>query len=121
MEEAHQPVIGTIISQGPDGCYTLEIPTPAKLGAIVDGQHRLFAFVQTKEPARLNMELLCSIYLDLPKPFQAQLFATINLTQKPVDKGRRISWQFFLLENSTRTRNRRFMAGSQSRRVGTLL
>lgn len=128
-----------VISQGPDGCYTLEIPTPAKLAAIVDGQHRLFAFVQTKELARLNMELLCSIYLDLPKPFQAQLFATINSTQKPVDKsltyellgiislrkrrnfGRQISWQFFLLENSTRTCNQRFMAGSQSRRVGTPL
>ena len=75
------------ISQGPDGCYSLEIPTPAKLAAIVDGQHRLFSFVQANEPARLNMELLCSIYLDLPKPFQAQLFATINSTQKPVDKS----------------------------------
>jgi DNA phosphorothioation-associated DGQHR protein 1 len=75
------------ISEELDGCYTLEIPPPTKLAAIVDGQHRLFGFVQTKEAARLNMELLCSIYLDLPKPFQAQLFATINSTQKPVDKS----------------------------------
>jgi DNA phosphorothioation-associated DGQHR protein 1 len=30
---------------------------------------------------------MCSIYLDLPKPYQAQLFATINSTQKRVDKS----------------------------------
>jgi DNA phosphorothioation-associated DGQHR protein 1 len=33
------------------------------------------------------MQLICSVFLDLPKPFQAQLFATINSTQKPVDKS----------------------------------
>ena len=66
---------------------TLEIPSSAKLAAIIDGQHRLFAFTETDNPERLNMEVLCSIYLDLPKPFQAQLFATINSTQKPVDKS----------------------------------
>ena len=33
------------------------------------------------------MELLCAIFVDLPKPFQAQLFATINSTQKPVNKS----------------------------------
>jgi len=33
------------------------------------------------------MNLICSIFLDLPKPFQAHLFATINSTQKPVDKS----------------------------------
>lgn len=33
------------------------------------------------------MQLLCSIYLDLPKAYQADLFATINSTQKPVDKS----------------------------------
>lgn len=33
------------------------------------------------------MELICSVFLGLPKPFQAQLFATINSTQKAVDKS----------------------------------
>lgn len=33
------------------------------------------------------MDLLCSVFIDLPKPIQAQLFATINSTQKPVDKS----------------------------------
>lgn len=64
----------------------LTIPTREKLAAIIDGQHRLFSFVSAK-PERLDMDLLCSVFLDLPKPFQAQLFATINSTQKRVDKS----------------------------------
>ena len=39
------------------------------------------------------MPLVCSIYLDLPNPFQAQLFATINYNQKPVDKSQ--SYQLY--------------------------
>nr|WP_312295499.1 DGQHR domain-containing protein [Brevundimonas diminuta] len=72
-----------------DGCYELTIPTRAKLAAVIDGQHRLFAFArasdETSEP--LAMDLLCSIYIDLPKPWQASLFATVNSTQKRVDKS----------------------------------
>jgi DNA phosphorothioation-associated DGQHR protein 1 len=33
------------------------------------------------------MPLVCSVFFDLNKPFQAQLFATINSTQKPVDRS----------------------------------
>lgn len=66
--------------------HWLTIPTAAKLAAIIDGQHRLFAFTEAK-PERSSMQLLCSVFLDLPKPYQAQLFATINSTQKPVDKS----------------------------------
>lgn len=69
-----------------DGYYVLKIPTSEKLAAIIDGQHRLFAFVDARRE-RLDMNLICSIFLDLPKPYQAQLFATINSTQKPVDKS----------------------------------
>ncbi len=67
-------------------CSILRIPTREKLAAIIDGQHRLFAFTRA-HPQRLSMNLICSIFLDLPKPFQAHLFATINSTQKPVDKS----------------------------------
>lgn len=69
-----------------DGHTTLTIPTKEKLAAIIDGQHRLFAFAKAN-PERLDMNLICSVFLDLPKPFQAHLFATINSTQKPVDKS----------------------------------
>ncbi|MDR5778134.1 DNA phosphorothioation-associated DGQHR protein 1 [Caballeronia sp. LZ065] len=74
------------ITEQDDGCCVLRIPTKEKLAAIIDGQHRLFAFVSAR-PQRLDMNLICSIFLDLPKPYQAQLFATINSTQKPVDKS----------------------------------
>lgn len=74
------------IEERQDGCCVLVIPTREKLAAIIDGQHRLFAFVDAKSP-RWDMNLICSIFLDLPKPYQAQLFATINSTQKPVDKS----------------------------------
>ena len=65
----------------------LNIPSPQKLAAIIDGQHRLFAFAKANRHTRLDMELICAIFLDLPKPYQAQLFATINSTQKPVDRS----------------------------------
>ncbi|ENU60077.1 hypothetical protein L291_2665 [Acinetobacter guillouiae MSP4-18] len=69
--------------------YELTIPSPKKLAAIIDGQHRLFGFASKhlQNPERLQMELLCSIYVDLPKAYQAQIFATINSTQKQVDKS----------------------------------
>ena len=33
------------------------------------------------------MPLLCAVYIDLPNPFQAYLFATINYNQRPVNKS----------------------------------
>jgi DNA phosphorothioation-associated DGQHR protein 1 len=88
LEEGHPEATGRrwSVDELDDGCYVLRIPTKEKLAAIIDGQHRLFAFV-TARPQRLDMNLICSIFLDLPKPYQAQLFATINSTQKPVDKS----------------------------------
>jgi DNA phosphorothioation-associated DGQHR protein 1 len=68
--------------------YSLTIPSPEKLAAVIDGQHRLFAFALVdSNTLRLDTQLICSLFLDLPKPFQAQLFATINSTQKPVPKS----------------------------------
>lgn len=69
------------------GCSMLRIPTAAKLAAVVDGQHRLWGFTYAKLIERLDMDLSCAIYMDLPKPYQAQLFATINSNQKRVDKS----------------------------------
>lgn len=66
--------------------FWLTIPTREKLAAVIDGQHRLFAFAEAREQ-RYHMQLICSVFIDLPKPYQAQLFATINSTQKAVDKS----------------------------------
>ncbi|ATE66796.1 DGQHR domain-containing protein [Rhizorhabdus dicambivorans] len=74
------------ITEQPDGCHELTIPSSAKLASVIDGQHRLFSFAEALSK-RLDMDLICSVFLDLPKPYQAQLFATINSNQKPVDKS----------------------------------
>ena len=81
IDAVEAPGIGNGVS------YTLTIPTAEALAPIIDGQHRLFAFNYCGKPDRLDDELVCSIFLDLPKPFQAFLFATINSTQKPVNKS----------------------------------
>lgn len=75
-----------VVTEDNEEQFTLTIPTADKLAAIIDGQHRLFAFTRAMADRR-EMSLICSVFLDLPKPFQAQLFATINSTQKPVDKS----------------------------------
>jgi len=68
-------------------CGILTIPTAQKLAAIIDGQHRLFGFNYISHPDRLDFPLLCAIYFDLPKPYQAFLFATVNANQRPVSKS----------------------------------
>lgn len=71
-----------------DGSFgTLEIPQRVKLAPIIDGQHRLFGFNFTEKRERLDMPLACAVYFDLPKPYQASLFATINANQRPVSKS----------------------------------
>jgi DNA phosphorothioation-associated DGQHR protein 1 len=65
----------------------LIIPSPARLAAIIDGQHRLFGFNYIQKPERLDFPLLCVVYFDLPQPYQAFLFATVNSNQRPVNKS----------------------------------
>src|SRR5262249_26339634 len=65
----------------------LVIPTNQKLASVVDGQHRLWAFDAATVPARQNMPLVCSVFLDLPNPFQAYVFATVNFNQRKVDRS----------------------------------
>lgn len=67
--------------------YELTIPTSTKLAAIIDGQHRVNGFKEASIQRQEEMELLVAIYFDLPNPYQAYLFATINYNQKPVDKS----------------------------------
>jgi len=68
--------------------YKLIIPKKIKLAAIIDGQHRLKAFdFVTKQERFDDLQLLCSVYFDLPSSYQAFLFATINSNQKKVDRS----------------------------------
>lgn len=90
QEEDGKPVDDSrtwTITEGKDGCHHLRIPTADKLAAIIDGQHRLFSFARADAEAMGSMNLLCSVFIDLPKALQAQIFATINSTQKRVDRS----------------------------------
>jgi len=66
--------------------YTLVVPSLDKMASVIDGQHRMLGFDYC-DPARRSMELLCSVYIDLPQAYQAYLFATININQRKVDKS----------------------------------
>lgn len=76
--------------KGPaDGPWLLHIPSSIERSAsIIDGQHRLHAFDKLPKdaPERL-MELLCVVFLELPTPYHAYVFATINFNQKKVDRS----------------------------------
>ena len=65
----------------------LIIPKALKRAAIIDGQHRLFGFNFAQNSERLQMPLASVSLSDLPKPYQARLFATINANQRPVNKS----------------------------------
>ena len=80
-------------------CFEIKIPSEVS-SLIIDGQHRLNAFSYTEEQFK-DIELVCSIFLDLPNLYQAYLFATINGNQKRTNKRltpgqlqwRRLAWQ----------------------------
>ena len=68
--------------------YKMIIPKGIPLAAIIDGQHRLNAFSYVEKTERFDdLQLLCSVYFDLPNSYQAFLFATINSNQKKVDRS----------------------------------
>jgi len=76
-----------IRSKNGDPCLELIIPTDERLASVVDGQHGLNAFEFVAPELCESTELLCAVYLDLPNPYQAALFATINFNQKKVDRS----------------------------------
>ncbi|MCZ4245460.1 DGQHR domain-containing protein [Pedobacter punctiformis] len=70
------------------GTFKLIIPQELPLAAIIDGQHRLKAFQHVTKQERFDdLQLLCSVYFDLPNSYQAFLFATINSNQKRVNRS----------------------------------
>ncbi|RBW65352.1 hypothetical protein DS893_09650 [Vibrionales bacterium C3R12] len=67
----------------------LKIEDGALVAAIIDGQHRLegYKLIQDECGPSLDDELVCSVYLNLPITYHAQLFSTINSTQRKVPKN----------------------------------
>lgn len=85
-QPADDPGLRWRVEQHESGCFELVIPTRAPLAKVIDGQHRLLGF-DAASKNHDEFEMLCAIYLDLPEPFQAYLFATINFNQRKVDRG----------------------------------
>lgn len=80
----------------------VNIPTDTKLASIIDGQHRLKAFEHVQKGTTKEIDLIVSIFFDLPNPYQAFLFATINGNQKRVDKGLALEQFGFNVEDEPR-------------------
>ncbi|UPT67630.1 MAG: DNA phosphorothioation-associated DGQHR protein 1 [Sphingobacteriales bacterium JAD_PAG50586_3] len=71
-----------------NGSFKLIIPKEVLLAAVIDGQHRLKAFRYIEDKVKYeDLDLVCSIYFDLPNSYQAFLFATINTNQQKVDRS----------------------------------
>lgn len=83
--------------------FKIIIPTSKPLAAIIDGQHRLLAFNYVTNPERRDLEILCSVFFDLPNSYQAFLFATINGNQKKVDKSLALEQFGFNVEDEPQT------------------
>ena len=80
--------------------FECKIPEDGISSLIIDGQHRLNAFEDSScDPGCKDIELVCSIFFDLPNPYQAYLFATINGTQKKVDKSQALELFGYDIEN----------------------
>jgi DNA phosphorothioation-associated DGQHR protein 1 len=72
------------------GNFYLEIPDEnLEICSIIDGQHRINGFIGSQ----IEMDLPCSIFIDLPPSLQAFIFATINFNQQKVDKS--LAYQLF--------------------------
>ena len=78
-----------------DYLYELNIPNNPRSAMVVDGQHRIGGFKDQNEKV-LSMEIPCAIFLDLPIPLQAYVFATINFNQKPVNKS--LNYELFAFD-----------------------
>jgi DNA phosphorothioation-associated DGQHR protein 1 len=72
--------------EGDNSLVRISIPKNRALAAIIDVQNRLMAF-NYAESEKKEIELVCSIFFDLPNSYQAYLFATINGNQKKVDRS----------------------------------
>lgn len=82
-----------------DDVYELCIPDDRRVSSlIIDGQHRLQSFSYVPDQYK-DIELVCSIFFDLPSPYQAYLFATINGNQKRVDKSLALELFGFNIDN----------------------
>ncbi len=87
------------------GLWNVRIPSlDNPCASIIDGQHRLHAFEYLPAGApEKEMELLCVVFLELPTPYHAYVFATINFNQKKVDRS--LAYELFGFDVDERPRD----------------
>lgn len=73
-------------AENPDKAY-LYIPNKPESVLVIDGQHRLRGLEEANEEVRKDYEILVSFMLGFPRAVVAELFYTINYTQRPVNKS----------------------------------
>jgi len=73
-------------ADNPDKAF-LYIPNKPDSVLVIDGQHRLRGLQETNEDLRKNYEILVSFMLGFTRAVVAELFYTINYTQKSVNKS----------------------------------
>lgn len=92
------------INEEDDDFCKITIPNKQeKTCVIIDGQHRLNAFDMLDDDYK-NIELVCSVFFNLPNPYQAFLFATINGNQKPVSKSLSLDLYGYNLEHESQNK-----------------
>lgn len=78
----------------------LIIPANSNVSAIIDGQHRVLGFkkVFDEDPnnENLDMDVVCSLFLDLPMSYHAQIFTQINST--PLRVNRNLIYQLYQID-----------------------
>ena len=84
--------------------YELDIPSDEPLAAVVDGQHRLWGFKNLDKISE-DFVIPCAVFIDLPSPQQASIFATINFNQRPVNKSQTYELFGYNLDNQLGNHN----------------
>lgn len=103
-----------------NGCIFLKIPSNEKMASIIDGQHRLNGFRTVNLERQKEIQLLVCVYLDLPNPLQAYIFATINYNQKSVDRSLALEqWGFSLQTDDPKSWSPEMLAVFLSKRLNT--
>lgn len=81
------------IEKEENGFMKLIIPDKKRLASIIDGQHRLYGI---EDSLNNDMDLLCSVFLELPMAYHANIFMNINMNQRKVDRN--LAYSLFSFE-----------------------
>lgn len=95
----------------------LHLPQTYRAAYIIDGQHRLYGYAESKYVGKDTVPVIA--FLDLPEKEQLQLFVDINENQKVVNKNLRLTLEDDLYWNSAdKNLQRQALRSRIARRLG---